>query len=341
MSRKLRVLVLVHHTLVPPDDIADLDPAEQPWRTEYDVVSTLRDLRHEVRVLGVESNLRSIRRTVDDFKPDIAFNLLEEFDGEALYDQNVVSYLELLGLPYTGCNPRGLILTRDKGLSKKILFYHRIPAPDFAVFPKGRRTRRPKRLGFPLIVKSLIEEASFGISQASLVRDDESLAERVAFIHDRVKTDAIAESYIEGRELYVGILGNHRLETLPIWELLFTKLPDQAANIATAKVKWDFAYQEKHGITSEAAANVDDDVRQRVIRLCKRAYRTLGMNGYARMDLRLTEAGDAYLIEANPNPQIAYGEDFAESAAHAGIDYHRLLQRILNLGLRWGGSRAG
>lgn len=333
--KRRRILAIMHADLVPPDDIGSVDPTEQEWRTEYDVLTTLRELGHDVRPLGLRDELRELRLAVQEFRPHIAFNLLEEFAGEAVFDQNVVSYLELLGVPYTGCNPRGLILTRDKALAKKILTYHRIPVPDFVVFRRGRRVRRPKKLAYPLIVKSLIEEASLGIAQASVVHDDASLVERVAFIHDSIATDAIAESFIDGREVYVGILGNERLHCLPIWELDFSNMPDESVKIATAKVKWDAAYQKRHGIQSAAAKGFDAATTTRILRRCKRAYRALALNGYGRLDLRVGADGRVYVIEANPNPQIAYGEDFAESADHAGISYGQLIQRIVNLGLRW------
>ena len=184
-------------------------------------MSTLRAAGHDVRPLGVQHELKPIRDEVESWKPDVVFNLLEQFHGEAVYDQNVASYLELMRVPYTGCNPRGLVLARGKDLSKKLLIYHRIPLPAFAVFPMRRKIKRPPRLGLPLIVKSLSEDASYGIAQASVVDSDEKLAERVTFIHERIGTAAIAEQYIEGRELYVGVLGNDRLRVLPIWELEF------------------------------------------------------------------------------------------------------------------------
>jgi D-alanine-D-alanine ligase len=220
--KRLRVLVLVHPELVPPDTLKGHTEQEiNEWKTEYDVASTLREAGHEVRPLGVENELKPIREEIESWKPDVVFNLLEQFHGEAVYDQNVASYLELLRMPYTGCNPRGLVLARGKDLSKKLLIYHRIPLPAFAVFPPRRKIRRPPRLAFPLIVKSLNEDASWGISQASVVDSDEKLAERVSFIHESIGTAAIAEQYIEGRELYVGVLGNERLRVFPIWELEF------------------------------------------------------------------------------------------------------------------------
>jgi D-alanine-D-alanine ligase len=335
-TQKLRVLALVHRHLIPPDTLPEgVDLVSAPWRTEYDVISTLRALGHEVRALGVHDDLGDIRRAAEEWKPHIAFNLLEGFDDVTIFDQNVVSHLELLKLPYTGCNPRGLLLARDKSLSKKLLAYHRIPVPEFEVFRIGRPVKRPKKLAFPLIVKSLTQEASIGISQASVVDSDDKLKERVAFIHSSIGTAAIVEQYIEGRELYVGVLGNQLLQALPVWELFFTNMPEGTKHIATDRVKWSVKYQKKYGIESGPARDLSEPDCDRIQHVCKRAYRALELSGMARVDLRLDTAGQVWVIEANPNPQIAKGEDFAASAEKAGISYEALLQRILNLGLRW------
>jgi D-alanine-D-alanine ligase len=335
-TNKLRILALVHRHLIPPDAIPEgTDIVSAPWRTEYDVISTLRSLGHEVRALGVHDDLGDIRRTSEEWKPQIAFNLLEGFDDITIFDQNVVSHLELLKLSYTGCNPRGLLLARDKSLSKKLLAYHRIQVPEFEVFRSGRPIRRPKRLAFPLMVKSLTQEASIGISQASVVDNDEKLKERVTFIHESIGTAAIVEQYIEGRELYVGILGNQVLQSMPVWELFFTNMPPEAKRIATDRVKWSVKYQKKYGIESGLARDLPEGASDRIQHVCKRAYRALELSGYARVDLRLDEAGNVWVIEANPNPQIAKGEDFAASADKIGISYESLLQRIVNLGIRW------
>ena len=332
----MRVLALVHRHLIPPDTIEDgTDITAAAWRTEYDVITTLRASGHEVQVLGVHDDLGELRRAATEWKPHIAFNLLEGFDDITIFDQNVVSHLELLKLSYTGCNPRGLLLARDKSLSKKLFAYHRIPVPDFEVFRAGRPIRRPKRLEFPLIVKSLTQEASIGISQASVVDSDEKLRERVTFIHESIRTAAIAERYVEGRELYVGILGNQTLQAMPVWELFFTHMPEGSRRIATDRVKWSVKYQKKYGIDSGPARDLADPVAQKILHLCKRAYRALELSGYARIDLRLDEAGSVWVLEANPNPQIARGEDFAASAERVGLSYESVLQRIVNLGLRW------
>ena len=336
MNKKLRILVLMHESLVPPESIKGLSAKEMaPWKTEYDVVVTLKDMGHEVRPLGVDSDLGVLRSAILDFKPHLTFNLLEEFHGVAVYDQHVVSYLELMKGRYTGCNPRGLMLAHDKALSKQILAYHRVRVPEFAVFPRGHKIKRPRRLEFPLFVKSLTEEGSVGIAQASLVNDDDQLRERTEFVHEKLGTDGIAEQYIEGRELYVGVVGNQRLQTLPVWELVFTKMPEDVPFIATSKVKWDLDYQKKRGIVYRAAEKLPEGIEPKISRLCKRAYRNLNLSGYARMDLRLTQDNRIYLLEANPNPELSYGGEFADAAESSGLSYDALLQRILNLGLSY------
>jgi len=333
--KKFRVIVLMHDYMVPPEDVTGHDLMTVPWKTEHDVIVTLREMEHEVHPLGVGDDLAVVRRAVQQWKPDIVFNMMEAFHELGTFDHNVVSYLELLRVPYTGSNPRGLMLARDKALSKTILHYHRIPVPDFTVVHMGRKVRLHKRLGFPLIVKSLTQEGSTGISQASVVEDEGKLLDRVRFIHESIGTDAILERYIEGRELYVGIIGNARLTVFPVWELHFTKRGDEVHRIATERVKWSAKYQEKHGIKTNRAKNLTDTFEATVSRMAKRVYRALELTGYARIDIRMDQDGKPYVLEANANPQIARGEDFAESAEHAGVKYGRLLDRILALGLQW------
>ncbi|MCI0620352.1 MAG: D-alanine--D-alanine ligase [Acidobacteria bacterium] len=334
-TRRLRIIVLAQEELLPPETLAGVDDKKsQPWRTEYDVVSTLRGMGHEVQPVGVRSELGVIRQAIHDHKPHVAFNLLEEFDGYPLFDQHVVSYLELMKQKYTGCNPRGLTLSRDKALTKKVMAYHRIHVPRFAVYPLGRNGQRPNRLRFPLFVKSLSDEGSIGIAQASVVRDDEKLKERVDFIHRQNQTPAIAEEYVEGREIYVGVIGNQRLQAYTPWELVMTNLSAGALNIATGKAKWDVNYQKKIGLITQPA-ELGPQKKKEFERLSKRIYRILGLSGYARMDYRMTEDGLMYLLEVNPNPQIAQNEDFADSAEHCGLKYESLLKKIITLGMNY------
>jgi len=320
---------------MPPETIPDgVEKEKQPWRTEYDVITTLKSMGHDVYPVGLASDLAVIAKAREEHKPHMAFNLLEDFEGQALFDQHVVSYLELLKQAYTGCNPRGLTLAHDKALTKKILSYHRIAVPGFAVFPVGQKVVRPQRLKFPLFVKSVVEEGSVGISQASVVNDDTKLAERVEFIHRQTNNHAIAEQYIEGREIYVGVIGNRKLQTYTPWELVINNLPEGALNIATGRLKWNPAYQKKVGLVTKPA-DLSPELERDLALLSKRIYRHLCLSGYARLDYRMTNNGKFYLLEANPNPQIAINEDFADSAAHSGLKYPQLLQKIITLGLSY------
>jgi D-alanine-D-alanine ligase len=331
---KLRVMMLVHTTLVPPEDlVSENDPRMDEYRTEYDVKSALLKLKHDVKVVGVYDDIAPIRRTIEEWKPHIAFNLIEDFAGQGAFDYYVVSYLEMLGMAYTGCNPRGLMLARDKALSKKLLTYHRILVPDFAVFRKGRKFKASRRLHYPMIVKSLTEEGSVGIAQASYVENEQQLRDRVDLIHEKLGGDAIAEQYIDGRELYVTVVGNAKLDVYPVRELVFRKVDAGLPRMATYKVKWDYDYRERWGIDYQFARSLPASVADRIPKLCKRVYRILELSGYARLDLRLNSEGQMYVLEANPNPGIADNEDCALSAEKAGLDYPHFIQRILNLGL--------
>ena len=334
--RRLRALVVVHASLVPPETLEGHSDKEiEEWRTEYDVTTTLRQLGHDVRCVGVLDSLTELRSAIADWEPDIVFNLLEEFDGVVTYDQHVVAFLELMRQPYTGCNPRGLLLSRDKTLAKQLLAFHRIATPQFAVFRRGTRVHVPRKLRFPLFVKSTVEDASLGIAQASVVADAAHLKERIEFVHEQIKSDALVEEYIEGRELYVGVMGNERLTRLPVWEMVFGSMPDSLAAIATRKVKWDKRYQTKYGITTHAAADLPPTVLTALDRLSRRIYRALGLSGYARMDFRVNAQGQVYVLEANANPNLEAAEDFAESARAAGTPYGELLERLMDLGLKY------
>jgi D-alanine-D-alanine ligase len=334
--KRYRILLMTHEQLVPPESIEGLTEKEVDlFRTEYHVYSTLYNLGHHVRAIGIGDHLSELRETIRDWKPHVVFNLLEEFSGIAAYDQHVVAYLEMVRQRYTGCNPRGLMLSRDKVLTKQVLAWHRVATPAFQLFPLGKRFVEPKKLKFPLFVKSATEDASVGIAQASIVADMASLRERVTFIHDRVQSDALVEEYIDGRELYVGVFGNTRLTALPVWELNFGTMSEVQSGIATRRMKWDRSYQEKHGITTGPAHGLSDAEIHGFVRLAKRIYRALHMSGYARLDFRMHADGTVYLLEANANPDLTNGEDLAESARAIGIDYEAFITRIVNLGLSY------
>ncbi|MGE0763403.1 MAG: D-alanine--D-alanine ligase [Bdellovibrionales bacterium] len=331
----MKVLLLVHRRLIPP-------PAPQSrrkvisarWRTEYDVREALRRLGHEVEVLGLESNLQPLMNQIVKSRPEIVFNLLEEFDGEAIFDQNIVSYLELARLSYTGCNGRGLALARDKATAKKIVAYHDLKTPKFFVVSRRQKALQvPKGLRFPMIVKYLTEEASFGIGPDSVVHSAGDLKAQVQKLLSSFEADLLVEEFIQGRELYVGVLGNDLLEVLPPRELHFGRMPKKAPHIASAQVKWNASYRKRHGIYTRIAQGGDPTFFRRLRQAAQQIYRALRLTGYARLDFRVDSRGDIYFIEANPNPQICQEEDFADAAKAAGWGFDELIQRILDLGL--------
>ena len=333
-KRRLNVLALfdaVAPTTIDQDLSSEL--ATEDWRTESDVLRALRALGHTVQHLAIFDDLDLLRRKLESFSTDVIFNLADQFKNNRAFDQNIASYLELRGVPFTGCGSTALTLCKHKAISKKILGYHGIRVPEFATVARGDRPVRPRRLKFPIVVKPLNEEASLGIAQASFVETDEQFSDRVTFIHDSIGADAIAEEYIEGRELYVSLLGDRRPRVFPIRELVFREVPPDEPKIATYRAKWDEAYRKKWGLRNQFAEGLEPAVVRTIGRTCRRMYRLLTIDGYARIDLRLTPAGEPVFIEANPNPILAAEEDFAQSAREAGVSFPKLIGQIVRLGL--------
>jgi D-alanine-D-alanine ligase len=334
MKKKLKVLVLFDGVQSTPID-ADLseEMKTEDWQTEANVMAALGELGHTAEHLAIYDDVDLVRQKIESFQPDVLFNLVEQFKNNPGFDQNIVSFFEMQGLPFTGCGSTGLTLCKHKGISKKILHYHGIHVPNFVVIPRGQRIGRPKQLKFPILVKPVKEEASYGISRASFVETDESFRERVSFIHEKYNSDAIAEEYIEGRELYVSIMGSVKLTVFPIRELIFREVPPNEPRIATYKAKWDEKYRKRWGLKGQFAENLDPALVSGIEKTCKEIYRLLTIDGYARIDLRLTSDNKAYFIEANPNPHLALDEDFAESAGKAGLKYPQLIEKIIRLGM--------
>lgn len=300
---------------------------------EYDVAEALEQNGHEVRLVGIRDDVRPMIDRLTAFDPELVFNCCEGFRGSAQYEYAVAAVLEMHGWRHTGSTPTGLIVARNKSMSKKILVHHGVRVPEFATFHAGDPFLRPSTLRFPLIVKPLLEDASVGIAQASVVGDDASLAERVTFIHEKYQQAAIAEELIEGRELYVGLVGNDKLEVLPIVELHFGKLSKAERRIATYKAKWDEEYRDRHHIRS-GFARLSEAVRAKIRAVCETAFHALWLQDYGRLDVRLTHDQEVYVLEVNPNPFIAYGHEFANAAEKAGMNYRVFIQRIVDEALR-------
>ncbi|HXT21299.1 MAG TPA: D-alanine--D-alanine ligase, partial [Thermoanaerobaculia bacterium] len=309
---------------------SDVDPADGRDDVIDQVADALR-ASHEVEVLEVHADLEGLVHGLRERKPDLVFNLCEMFGDDERGDARVAALLELLGVPFTGSGAAELFLVQDKGLTKKMLAFDGILYPNFAVFSENADFETGGNLRMPLFVKPLCGDASIGITGAdALVRDSRSLMEQVLRIHKEQKDAALAEEYIEGRELYVGVLGNLEPEALPPIELDLSGLPDHMPPVADNAVKFDEALGKRYGIESRIA-DLPDEMRARLQKVAVQAYRALRVRDYGRVDLRLTEAGEIYVLEVNANCYLEKGEEFAMAGAAAGYDYETLLDKIVQL----------
>jgi D-alanine-D-alanine ligase len=302
---------------------------------EYDpvvpqVARTLRRLGHRVSVLGVHGDVKRLIVGLSRRKPDLVFNLMEMFGENVFGDIPVTGLLELLGLKYTGSGPGELYLSQDKGLTKKLLAFEDILYPRYAVFSRQAAFETGGNLRMPLFVKPLRSDASLGIGGKSLVHDAVALMERVAVIHKELDDSALAEEYIDGREFYVGVLGNGQPKALPPVEVDFTGFPEGVPKVMDSKAKWDERSKEYKG-TKSVIANLPDELRARLQKVAVDAYRALRVRDYGRVDLRLTDTGDIYVLEVNASCYLEKSSEFAMAAAASGLDYPRLIERIVNL----------
>lgn len=303
----------------------------------YDVVvdqvtSALRKSGHRASILGVHNDLKKLVSGFSRRKPDLVFNLLESFGENLGGDVAVAGVLDLLGLRYTGGGPGELYLRQDKGLAKKVFAFEDILYPHYAVFSQNADFETAGKLRMPLFVKPLTADASIGIDGDSLVRDSTSLMKRVIAIHEKVKDSALVEEYIEGREFYVGVLGNREPLAFPPIEMDFSGLPEGLPHILGSKAKWSKNSVEYKG-TKSVLADIPDELRAKLQKAALDAYRALRVRDYGRVDLRLTETGDIYVIEVNANCYLEQSGEFATAGAAAGIEYPKLIDNIVELAL--------
>jgi D-alanine-D-alanine ligase len=299
---------------------------------EYQVADALRERGHEVCLVGVLDDLHYLTTCLAEIGPDLVFNCAESFQRNPALEYLVPGVLEAEGYRYTGSPPLALLVSRNKAMSKKVLAYHGIRVPGFVTYRPGEPIRISRRLRFPLIVKPLQSDASAGIAHASVVQDEAALAERVTLMHERFHQPAIAEEFIEGRELYVSMIGNgEELDLLPLTEMVFDKdktRPEE--RIATQYAKWDETYRARRGIRNVFARPLGRAVRERIDTICRTAFRVLWLRDYARLDVRLAPDGEVWFLEANANPFISYGHDMANAAEKAGMDYYQFVQRLVD-----------
>lgn len=327
--KRLSILLLVHESLIP--DLNQKSPKRsEAWITEYDVAQSLKRQGHQVHLLGLYDDIAKLTAFLQQTKVDLVFNLLEQFGEHTDRDQHVVSLLQMLKLPFTGCGPKAMTLARDKALSKKIAAFHHIHVPQFFVSPVNVKKKIPKNLRYPIIVKCLAEEASLGISQNSIVNTEEKLKERIGFIHKKYGVDVICEEFIKGREVYIGLLKKKSLIAFPVVELFFDHAKNPEEEIYSERAKWNTNYQKRKGIHT-GKAQLDKSTENKVIHTAKKLASILEIDSYARIDFRITDDNKIYFLEANPNPNLAQDDEFYLGAKLCGIDYDDLISQILNL----------
>lgn len=302
----------------------------------YDIVidqvsAGLKARGHDVSVFGVHGNMVKLIEGLRERKPDLIFNLMETFGKSQLGSIGVVGLLDLLGLPYTGGGPGEFYLQEDKGITKKILAYENIRYPAYAVTPVDADTKSTGDLRFPMFVKPLRMDASIGISSKSLVRTAKELSERINAIH-KLKDSALTEEYIEGREFFVALLGNKQPQVLPVLEVDFSGMPAGAPKILDAKAKWDKDSPEYKG-SKVVLAELDPEMSAKIQKIALETYKALRVRDYGRVDLRMDEAGNVYVIEVNASCYLERNSELAMAAKAAGIEYEDLLERIVQLAL--------
>jgi D-alanine-D-alanine ligase len=296
------------------------------------VAAALRKGGQKVSLFPIHGDLRRLITGLNRRQPDLIFNLLDMFNGDLLGSIPVVGALDLISRPYTGGGPGEFYLQEDKALTKKLLAFDHIAYPDFAVFSRNAGLETGGRLRLPLFVKPLRMDASIGIGSKSIVHSVQEMRERVRAIHERVNDSALVEEYIEGREFYVGVLGNQEPVAFPPIEIDFSGLPDGVPHVMAARAKWSEKSREYKG-TWAVVAEIPDELRGRLQKVAVAAYRALRVRDYGRIDMRLAADGEIYVIEVNASCYLEQSSEFAVAAAAAGMDYTILINRIAELAL--------
>ena len=302
---------------------------EKPDREE--VFDALEKLGHEPSYLVLDGRPQSLA-AVARADVDLVFNLTESYAGDDTKDMNIAAYLDLIDHPYTGAGPHALYLAQDKSLAKKIFAFHDIRTPYFATSYRGKLDHAHD-ISFPLIVKPTSEDGSIGIDSTSVVESVKELMEKIHYIHEEFDGPALIEEYIAGREIYASVIGNGNAETLPLIELDLSRLPEGTPRIAGSDVKWEKETQAYKVTKSAPAENLDEETTRRLSETALAAYQALRLRDYGRIDMRLSDKGEVYVIEANPNPWLASGAEFAMAARKAGRSYTQLIGEIVELAL--------
>lgn len=333
MKKNLSVTVLVDDATLPIEENFQ-EEYQEKQSTEFHIAKALKTLGYRVSIVGVWNEVEPVVQKIKEFAPDVVFNLTEQFRNNRWLDKDVAGLLELLDIPFTGAGSIGLMLSRNKAICKQILSTRKIRVPGFFTIHPGKKVRVPRGIRFPIVVKPLYEDASDGISNASLVKNAEELQARAQWIHDSFHQPAIAEEYIDGKELYVSVIGNKRLTVLPFRQLYFNHDDNNGPVMATSRVKWNEKYQKKWNITFGFAEDIDQKVSETIKRVCKKVFHLLHIRDYGRIDLRLTQDNRIFILEANSNPDLHFFEEVAQAARKADISYIQLINNIIRSAIK-------
>jgi D-alanine-D-alanine ligase len=300
---------------------------------EANIFRSLQQLGHDVQTMAVFDSVQDIVSRITSFGPDLVFNQCESFRYDRALEPNIPALLDLMKVRYTGSGQEGLLLCKDKALAREVLSHHRVRAPRFLVSHLQSPLRRLQRFVFPAFVKPVGLDSSDGIAKASFVRDEKEAIDRLRFLHNKFNSDAMVEEYVDGREIYVSVLGNRRRQVFPPREIFFGGMPEDEPKFATSHAKWNEAYRKKWEISNGPAAPLPEEVDKELRKIARNAYSWLRIRGFGRMDFRLSSKNELFVIEANPNPALGPEDDFAESAKAAGLSYEQMVQEIINAAL--------
>jgi len=315
----------------PPPGVRERPPAKAPKLDREEIFEALCELRHRPSYLVVDGRDKSLL-AIARCKADLIFNLTESYAGDDTKDVHLAAYLELLGKPYTGADPHGLYLAQDKALAKKLFAFHGIRTPAFAVSRDGE-VGSAREIAFPLIVKPIAEDGSIGIEAESVVHGLTELKEQIRRVHREFDSPALIEEYIDGREIYAAILGDEKPEALPLVEMDLSGLPRDLPRIASGEVKWGKGTEVYRSVRSRVVEDLDRKLVARIQAQAVAAYRAVKLRDYGRIDLRLTPGGEVYVLEANPNPWLSSGAEFAMAARASGRTYTEMLRDIVDLAM--------
>jgi len=309
-----------------------LEPPIDPVLDQLD--AALKENGHETRRIMVDDTVEPLVAALRRNPPELVINIAESFAGKSALESNVAALLNLMKLRYTGSSPAGLIMAGDKTLTKKILSFHGILTAKFATVYRGN-VDWAGDIAFPLILKPPQEDASLGITQKSIVHDVKELLEMISSLQTEYQSPVLAEEFIDGREFYVGVLGNSNVQALPIIELDFSKFPKDLPKIASWAAKWGDDGDEKGaefaGTESVFPTDLSEELSERIKKVAIDAFQALRLRDYARVDLRVTDSGKIYVIEVNPNCYLEQKSEFATAAKKEGIEYPALINRIIEL----------